>query len=229
MDKDTKIIFIILAIIAVLIGVFIFKVVKTNNKKDETTSIEQNQVSVPDSKNDISKEVKYEKEKDEAENSLENFKRKRIILTILLAIISYMLQAIAIYKLSEQERIGMAWLAFIPYVQWILVAMIGFEGSIIPGIIYITVEIASIFIKNKIITWISSILFLYILYRLFAKYSDISKFGLGKLIAIILVVMMTLYVIVDVTGSFFALTLATYAIPLTSGLYLFLFSRKITE
>ena len=229
MDKDTKIIFVILAIIVVLIGVFIFKVVKTNNKKDETTSIEQNQVSVPDSKNDISKEVKYEKEKDEAENSLENLKRKRIILTVLLAIVSYMLQAIAIYKLSEQEGIGMAWLAFIPYAQWILVAMIGFEGSIIPGIIYITVKIASIFIKSNIITWISSILLLYILYRLFAKYSDISKFGLGNLIAIILVVMITLYVIVDVTGSFFVLALATYAIPLTSGLYLFLFSRKITE
>ena len=135
MDKDTKIIFVILAIIVVLIGVFIFKVVKTNNKKDETTSIEQNQVSVPDSKNDKLEEVENERRREEIKGMtkvLENETKKSVIFLTILPLIAYILQSLAIYKLSKQEGIEKAWLAFIPYAQWILVAKIGFEGSIIP-------------------------------------------------------------------------------------------------
>ena len=233
MDKDTKIIFVILAIIVVLIGVFIFKVVKTNNKKDETTSIEQNQVSVPDSKNDKLEEVENERRREEKKGMtkvLENETKKSVIFLTILPLIAYILQSLAIYKLSKQEGIEKAWLAFIPYAQWILVAKIGFEGSIIPGIIYIAIKIANIFIKNDIITLIASALILYILHKLFKKYSNISKFGLGNLCALILIVIIILYLILLRVGkSSFMLALLANSVSLTAGVYLYFFSRKVTE
>lgn len=228
MSGEARFIIILVLIIAVLAGVFVWKIA---NPKEETDYTESNVDNYLDNKEEIA-------EKYDVKETIDYMKKQQKMETLLwfatiaMLIIAYLLEAIAIYKIAKLDGTERAWLAFIPFVQWYLIAKIAFDGDILFGLIYIVGHLIGLIWKNNIMNTIISVVSLYILYGLFKKFDDKPNHKLGNLIALELIstVLATvlLYVLYRQTLSVEIIVTTILIIPsLVQGIYMYRFSKKI--
>lgn len=235
MKGDTKLIIILLLVIIVLGGILIQKVVfhKEDPKyeiKNETNEInESKDKSYKDTLQEIADEIKEKNAKQKKRDI------KLSIVAIAMFIAGYLLQGIAIYKLAQQDGTANAWLAFVPIVQWYLIAKIAFNGNSLLGIIYILGNFVSSFVwQNSILEFVIAIVGLYILYGIFNKFSNNPKHKLGNLIAFEIISIIVFYALISNTGiinysRIGAAKLMTVGPILVSGIYMWKFSKDVTE
>ena len=223
MNKDLKLILVMLCIIVILAGLFVWKVV---TPKDDKSHIENSITNTTE--NDIDNWYeKYNQKQDNIETLLN-------ILSITFFIIGYILQGLAIYKIAQQEDQGPAWLAFIPIAQWFLISKVAFDGDVLFAIIYFLGSLISLVWENTILDLIVSIVGLYILYNLFKKFSDKPNHNLGNLIALELLSVLILYgfcfmILSDYSSMAIVQATAQLALSgptLVAGLYLYRFNKK---
>lgn len=236
MDKDTKFIFVLLAIIAILAGVFIWKIATPAKERNYTEDSVNNNI-----KHEVySRENELEKEREETEKIYEQKEKgtKTVlrVTAIAMFIIGYLLRGIAIYKIVQQDGSEPAWLAFIPFAQWYLIAKVAFNGATLLGIIYILGNLIGFVWENKILDSAIGIIGLYILYRLFKKFADRPNHKLGNLMAFEILSVIVLGVLCvmklsdygTITVMIAAAKLVMMGPVLVEGIYMYRFSKKIT-
>lgn len=236
MKGETKFIIILLLIIMVFGGILIQKIVfpKEEQKYESKNEINETKDNYYD---DRRQELEDEIKKYESKQKKTEIKLK--IVAIAMFIAGYLLEGIAIYKLAEQEGTDNAWLAFIPIVQWYLIAKIAFDGNPLLGIIYILGNFVTSFIwQNNILELAIAIVGLYILHGIFTKFSNNPKHKLGNLVALEIISIVVLYVLISNTAiknyrsrgvREGAGALVTMAPILVSGIYMWKFSKEVTE
>lgn len=108
-----------------------------------------------------------------------------VLLFILFAVASYIITSIALYNVAKYENRDNAWIAFVPYLNWMVI----FDSLNIPR--YYLLGFLTTFIPyiGSILLWIYIIYLYYLLYKFFKNYEiDTLCYFIGLFIPLVMLV-----------------------------------------